>query len=217
MAKIDDVISYLDTQITKLSALNYINVVKRIDEVVDILKDARDIAVGTQESQKFDLAVSAPNCTVTFSVDGQTVTAGSNVLTYGDELTITCTANTGYDVTSLKVNNVNFVSGSTITVTDNLNVVATTALKTFNLTQTVGENCSLACTIDGESVSAGTSVLTYGDELTITATASEGYEISTLTVNGDAFTSGNDLTVTGNVAIVLEATAIPAPETTPTE
>lgn len=125
MAKIDDVISYLDTQITKLSALNHINVVKRIDEVVGILKDARDIAVGTQESQKFDLAVSAPNCTVTLAVGETTITAGSNVLTYGDALTITCVANQGYELATLKVNNKDFTSGSTITVVDNISITAT--------------------------------------------------------------------------------------------
>lgn len=214
MAKIEDIISSLDAQITELEARNHINVTMRVDETIALLKVNKDIATDAKEDQKFDLVVDASHCTFVFKVGSTTISAGSNVLSYGDTLKITATADTGYDITSLKVNGTTFVSGSTISVTDNILIEATTALKTFDLTQTVGENCSLSCTVGGESVSAGTGVLTYGDVLTITASASEGYTVSTLTVNGETFTSGNTLTVSSNVAIVVEATETPAPETT---
>lgn len=125
MAKIEDIISSLDAQITELEARNHINVTMRVDETIALLKANKDIATDAQEDQKFDLAVSAPNCTVTLAVGETSVTAGSNVLTYGDTLTITCVANEGYELATLKVNNTDFTSGSTITVTDNISITAT--------------------------------------------------------------------------------------------
>lgn len=125
MAKIEDIISSLDAQITELEARNHINVTMRVDETIALLKANKDIATDAQEDQKFDLAVSAPNCTVTLAVGETTINAGSNVLTYGDALTITCVANTGYELATLKVNNKDFTSGSTITVVDNISITAT--------------------------------------------------------------------------------------------
>lgn len=49
--------------------------------------------------------------------------------------------------------------------------------------------------------------LYYNDELTITFTAATGYTISTHTVNGSTFTSGNTFIATGAVTIVQTSTA----------
>jgi len=68
----------------------------------------------------------------------------------------------------------------------------------------------------GQTITAGTPI--YSDDvLKITATAEAGYEMSTLTVNGNAFTSGQKYTVTGNTTIVATATEIvpPAEEQNP--
>ena len=47
----------------------------------------------------------------------------------------------------------------------------------------------------------------YGDVLQISASASSGYNLSTFTVNGSNFTSGNTVTVTGAVTVVTTAGA----------
>ena len=206
MAKIEDVISALDTQITELKARNHINVTMRVDETIATLQGIKDVATDAQGDQKFDLVVDASHCTFVFKVGTTTISAGSNVLAYGDSLKITATADTGYDITSLKVNGETFVSGSTITVYDNILIEATTALKTFNLTQSVGENCSVAYSVGGESVSAGTGVLTYGDELTVTVTTAEGYTIDTFTINDNVITEASDtFVVDANVSVVVTA------------
>ena len=128
MAKIEDVIASLQGTITELNAKNHINVTMRIDQVVGILNDVLDIAQGTQESQKFDLLNTLTHCTATYKVGNDTISAGANVLTYGDKLKITITADEGYELSSLKVNDVDFTNGNKITVTDNLTVVATATL-----------------------------------------------------------------------------------------
>ena len=206
MAKIDDVISSLTTKIIELEKREAINVVMRIDEVVAYLEDVRGIANGAKQNQKFDLLETVgTGATVTYKVGNNTITAGADVLKYGDELTITVTPSTGYDIASFTVNGTNAVSGTTITVTENLNIVVTAELKTFNLSETISENCTVAYTVDGYAVEAGTGVLTYGDSLTITVTANTGYEITTFTVNGEAGTSGSAFTVTDDIAVVVTA------------
>lgn len=210
MAKIDDVISSLTTKIIELEKRETINVTMRIDDVIAYLEDAKSIAEGAKQSQKFDLVESVnAHATVTYTIGTRTVTAGNDVLKYGDELTITVTPSTGYNIASFTVNGENAVSGTTITVTENLEVVVTATLKTFNLTQTVGENCTVVYTIGGETVSAGTDVLTYGDTLVTTVTFAEGYVVDTFTINGDDATSPQSTSVTGNVEVVVSAQEAP--------
>lgn len=205
MAKIEDVINGIEREIIQLTALNHINVTKRIDEVIDILEDIKSIAIGTQGDQKFDLIESATGCSIAYSVGGQSISAGANVLTYGDELTITVTPNTGYSLQTFTINGENAISGSTITVTDNLQIVAVATINTYNLTADVGTHCTATFTVGGENISAGVGALTYGDELTITCVADTGYELTTLTVNGETFVSGSIITVTDDITLVASA------------
>ena len=54
--------------------------------------------------------------------------------------------------------------------------------------------------------SGSTSMLVYyGDVLTITASASSGYNLTTFTVNGTAWTSGNSITVSSAITVVTVA------------
>lgn len=58
-----------------------------------------------------------------------------------------------------------------------------------------------------KTLNAGTDILYNGDKLKISAVADEGYSISTLTVNGTAFVSGETFVVNGHhVAIVATGT-----------
>ena len=61
---------------------------------------------------------------------------------------------------------------------------------------------------NGKTVTAGADLLYNGDKLKVTATPDEGYEITTLTANGDNIESGDTLTVDGEgIAIVATAEA----------
>lgn len=62
---------------------------------------------------------------------------------------------------------------------------------------------------NGKTVTAGADLLYNGDKLKVTATADEGYELTTLTSNGEDIESGDTLTIDGEgVAIVATATEI---------
>jgi hypothetical protein len=69
-----------------------------------------------------------------------------------------------------------------------------------------GDNTTVTVTKGGVAISAGTDVLTYGDEIVITAEASEGYTLSTFTINGTSYATAQTITVSGNVAVVTAAT-----------
>lgn len=71
-------------------------------------------------------------------------------------------------------------------------------------------NCSVSVTVSGAEVNDGINALSIGSTATITATADTGYSLTSLKVNGEAFTSGSELTVSGDV--VIEAVAEAAPE-----
>lgn len=127
MAKIDDVISSLTTKIIELEKRETINVTMRIDDVIAYLEEVKSIAEGAKNNQKFDLVESvSANATVTYAVGETTITAGNDVLKYGDELEITVTAAEGYVIDTFTINGESAVSGSKITVVENVEVVVTT-------------------------------------------------------------------------------------------
>ena len=208
--KMSEIIESLEKKITVLRARNEINVSLRIDHVVPYLEELLSIAKDDISSRKFDLLSSATGCSLAYEVGGESVSAGANVLTYGDVLKITATPSSHYVLSSLKVNGEDFVSGHTIKVDTDLSVVAVAEPETFDLTVTAGEHSTITVTRNGVAVVAGEDVISYGDVLTISASAAEGYTLSSLTVGGEDFVSGQTLTVSGDVVIVSAATETPA-------
>lgn len=205
---IDEVVDMLDKKIIELEYREHINVQMRIDDVIDFLKDVEAVAKDDQSSRKYDLTQDKTGaCTIVYTVNGETASTGANVLKYGDKLVITVTASTGSTITKLQVNGKNYTSGTEITVDTDIALTVISTLNTYDLSVTADENCTVTVTKGGQAVTAGEDAISYGDVLTITATAGEGYEIETLTVNGDAFTSGNTVTVSGDVTIVATSEA----------
>lgn len=120
---IDEVVNYLDKQVTVLTHREKINVQMRIDEAISILQHALDLAKDDQSSRKFDLTIDAgTNTTVTVTRGESTVSAGSNVLTYGDVITISASADTDYNLTTFKINGKSYDDDATITVTTDITV-----------------------------------------------------------------------------------------------
>lgn len=70
---------------------------------------------------------------------------------------------------------------------------------TYKLTLTQGDDTTLTV-MKGTTAMANNDDISVGDVLTISATATTG--TATITVNGEAFTSGNTFTVAGNTVVV---------------
>lgn len=93
--------------------------------------------------------------------------------------------------------------------------VVTASLETYDLAKSTTEGVTLSVLRGGSEVDAGEDTLSWGDELTITATVADGYTLDSLTLNRKAFESGGTHTVIDNVSIV--GIAVPSATGTPFE
>ena len=84
---------------------------------------------------------------------------------------------------------------------------STTAVSatTYALTISQGGNTSIIVKRGNSTLSSG-AILLAGDSLVITFGTSTGYTLTTHTVNGNTFTSGNSYSVSGNVTVKSAAT-----------
>ena len=169
------------------------------------LKANTDVDAYFRTIETYDLNVAEapgdPRGDVVVSRDGQTVSPGTDVLQIYDQVTITATPREGYELTGLTVNGESVASGSVITVTEDLKIVATFTPVRYDLSIDAGSGGSVDVQRSGQAVGAGSNVLTPGDVLTISATPESGYHLDSLTVNGAEFTSGETLTVDSDVSV----------------
>ena len=174
-----------------------------VAEVVQYIADN----YGSEEKEPFNLAATGTHATIVVKRKGKTISPAADILYNGDVLTITATAAEGYALTALTVNGTAFESGSTFTVNGHNVTIAATGSALYDLTVTAGENTSVTVKSGDETVTPGENAIYAGQELTVTATAAEGYELSTFTVNGDSAESPAAVTVAADVTIVTAATA----------
>lgn len=160
--------------------------------VVTIKDVQHPIELVMDTSVSIPLTIDDPeNGSVTVTRGGETLSTGSTVLT-GDALTISAQADSGYRLDSLTVNGADFTSGSTFTIPDDAEQVTITA--TFAQQSsggggggTGGGGGGAPAEPDEPDVSvdgAGGKADVEGG--TVIITPDEGYEISGITVNGEA-------------------------------
>lgn len=150
---------------------------------------------------KYDLAASGTNATIKVYRNGVEVTPGTDALYGFDEITATATANTGYTLSTFTLNDKTYVAGSLHVVEADVTFAATATINKYKLARTA-TGCTITVTKSSTPVLDGDEAVTYGDVLTITATAEDGKAMSTLTVNGETFVSGSTFTVAGDVTII---------------
>lgn len=143
---------------------------------------------------------------------GSNILANNATIYYGDSLTISITANTGYSLETNKVNGNNFTSG-TYTVTGATVVAATASVLHYTITIPTVDNCSFSVLrtsspLQGANTGAlaNNSTIYYNDIISITTETSPGYGLTALNVNDISFENGDSITVTGN--IIISATVI---------
>lgn len=149
------------------------------------------------------------NSTLVVKKLGSSVSDGDLVY-YGDVLDVAFTPDTGYDVVCTVNGTAVETTGDDFTVPlgGDVSIATVAATKMLKLTLTQGDNTTVEVTSG-----AGEDVVTYsnGDyiaydtELTITAEAGTGYDLSTFTVGGVTKTSTTTHTITADVEVVTEA------------
>ena len=147
-----------------------------------------------------ELPTSISNGSVSAIANGTTYT-NSFVVDYGTKITINATANTGYHLNSLKNGSDNITSGTILTATSTISISCSFVINiyTVNITQP-DSNGTITVTSAGEHHTSNFTV-THGTTITIVATPNTGYDFKSLLVNGNSFTSGDSMVVTGNLTL----------------
>ena len=136
-----------------------------------------------------------------FSVDGYEITAttnpvgagtitGTGTYNYGDEVTLSVTANSGYTFINWTKDGeeVSAAMSFTITVTEDAAYVANFSVDGYEITATTNPV--------GAGTITGTGTYNYGDEVTLSVTANSGYTFINWTKDGEEVSTAMSFTIT---------------------
>lgn len=165
------------------------------------------------QTRTFTLSISAGTGSSIVVKKGSTTLSNGAAVTYGDTLTVTFSAATGYNLSTHKVNGSNFTSGNSHTVTGAVSVTSTATLKSFTLSISAGTNTTITVNRTSSPLGKGSTgnlsngaTVYYNDVLKVSYSVSTGCTIKTHTINGSQFTSGDNHTVTAAVSVITTAT-----------
>lgn len=142
---------------------------------------------------------------------GGTALSNGATISHFDTLSITISANTGYNIGTHTVNGVAWTSG-TQTVSGNITVVSTATKKTYSLSITKSDTGMVLNVTRTESPIGGGSVgllsngatLYYNDKLTVAYSINAGYNLLQRTINGvDMGGTSKSVVVTENQTVVV--------------
>lgn len=144
--------------------------------------------------------------TVDNSTAGKTGLTSGELIVAGDVLKISFAANTGYELKTHTVNGSSFTSGGSHTVSGNVTVAATAALKSYTLTVSADGNAVVTVKRGTETLTSGATV-SHFDVLSVTVSAKSGYKISAADINGTAVSPDTAVshTVSGPVTVTAAA------------
>ena len=142
-----------------------------------------------------------------------TALSNGDIISSGEYLVISFATATGYYLTSHKVNNSDFTSGNTHSVSSNVTVVSTAAVISYSLTISQGNNTSISVNRTESPYGGGAqgylnngATLYYGDKLSMSYAVDTGYTIETHTINGESFDSGTVYIVYQAVTVATTST-----------
>lgn len=168
---------------------------------------------GTEVANNSTITVTS-NVTITFTQeidtyavtfnDGVSVLNGETSLTsgdkvpYGTSLIVGYILSENYHLTAFKVNEVDTTNNSTITVTEDINIIFTQEINTYAVTFSTG----VSVLNNGVAISSGEQVA-YGTSLVVSYILTDGYKLTSFQINGVDAENNTTITVTENVEIVF--------------
>ena len=131
------------------------------------------------------------------------------VIYYGDVLTISFSADTGYDLAAHTVNGSSFESGNTLTVSAAVSVSASAVPKSYTLTVS-SDGHAVVTVMRGSTVLNSGDVVSHFDVLTVTVSPKSGWKISAADINGTAVSPETAVshTVSGPVTVTVTTAAL---------
>ena len=173
------------------------------------VKDAAGNAV-TVTNGKFTMPASAVTISATFKktiytltiaegILNGTVTASAQTATIGDEITLTITPATGYELDALSVKN----GETAIEVTDGKFTMPAGAVTVSATFSKIDYTISIPESFDNGSITVSKTTANYGDTITLTITPAKNYMLGTLVVKDAA---GNPIEVTNGEFVMPAGT-----------
>ena len=173
------------------------------------VKDAASNAV-TVTNGKFTMPASAVTISATFKktiytltiaegILNGTVTASAQTATIGDEITLTITPATGYELDALSVKN----GETAIEVTDGKFTMPAGAVTVSATFSKIDYTISIPESFDNGSITVSKTTANYGDTITLTITPAKNYMLGTLVVKDAA---GNPIEVTNGEFVMPAGT-----------
>ena len=189
-----------------LDALNYGSEVIQNNSSQTILANVTVSA--TISLNIYHVTITQPaNGLVTVNAGGTNYTSDFDIA-HGTTLIVTATANNGYSIESLTVNNSETPSGSSFVIVEDTTIVATTDANDCTITIPEVEGATITV-VWNEQEYTEPFVGKYGTNVTINVVPDAGYQIDSILWNDTPITSGVTELITGNAEIVVEASKIP--------
>lgn len=126
-------------------------------------------------------------------------------VSHGSTIRVQLTADTGYQIDSIKLNNTDITNGSDHIITEACTITATTSLKTYTVTITNPVGATISATI-GSTVYTNTFTANYGTSIKYNITASTGYDITSFTYGETTINDGATKVLVGDVTVTAAAT-----------
>ncbi len=155
--------------------------------------------------------ITSPFVTITYDFKGGSSSLSTQTVCKGVSSTLTETSptRTGYSFlgwsTDSSATSATYSPGSSVVFSSDTTLYAVWQADSYGLTITKPSTATITILRNGEAFSGDT--VYHDDVLTITATPTPGYRITSLKVNGSDFVSGSTHTVSGAVAIVVDTIA----------
>jgi uncharacterized repeat protein (TIGR02543 family) len=179
--------------------------------VISLYDSSRAYSSWIDNGYYINLSQSAPYA-ISYNANGGSGAPSSQSIyaTYSYTLSSTRPTRTGYTFlgwsTSSTATSATYQPSQSVTPNGNLSLYAVWKKNTYILSISQGKGTTISVLRNGSSLSDG-DTLYYGDILSISISANTGYNISTHTVNGTNWTTGN-FTVTQAVTVIATATLI---------
>lgn len=207
-----DTITHFDTLIITISANTGYNIATHKVNTTDWTSGSWTVSgavsvVATATLKTYTLSISQGTGSTILVKKGSTTLHNGDTITHFDSLSISISANTGYNLGTHTVNGQNWSSGSW-TVTGAVVVISTAALKNWPLSISAGTGTTITVSRNGTPLSSGDTIY-YGDQLDVIFSANTGYTIATRKINNNNVSASVSYTVTGayNSYVTVTATA----------
>ena len=158
-----------------------------------------DVVITVNAAQKtYNVEIDATNATVNGIIDGQEIA-------YGEDLTFTVNANTGYENVKVSVT----VGGEDVTPSNEGNSYTISDIDGNVVITVTASQIVYDVTVNAENATVTVDEsIAYGDTLEFTVKAEEGYTVTKVMVNDEEVTAGSDGTytvenITSDVTIVV--------------